>query len=163
MITCKTCSKEIASNAKSCPSCGAKNKKPFYKRGWFFVLVFFVVVGAIAGAGGTNTTKDGGSTETTNVEKTPTKKEKFELVGEVEQETDQIATYLKGIVKNNSGKDCTYVQVTFNLYDKDGNQIGTALANVNNLEKDGTWKFKALGMDVDGEIASYKLAEITGY
>jgi uncharacterized protein YdeI (YjbR/CyaY-like superfamily) len=163
MIKCKTCSKEIASNAKSCPSCGAKNKKPFYKRGWFFVLVFFVVVGAIGGAGGTDTTKDGGSTETTNVEKTSTKKEKFELVGEVEQETDQIATYLKGIVKNNSGKDCTYVQITFNLYDKDGNQIGTALANVNNLEKDGTWKFKALGMDVDGEIASYKLAEITGY
>ncbi|MCU6061082.1 zinc-ribbon domain-containing protein, partial [Clostridioides difficile] len=29
MIQCKSCSKEIASNAKSCPNCGAKNKKPF--------------------------------------------------------------------------------------------------------------------------------------
>ncbi|WP_236885879.1 zinc-ribbon domain-containing protein [Clostridioides difficile] len=27
MIQCKSCSKEIASNAKSCPNCGAKNKK----------------------------------------------------------------------------------------------------------------------------------------
>lgn len=75
IINCKTCSKEIALNTKSCPSCGA------------------------------------GDTDAT----------------------------------------------------KGGNQIGTALANVNNLEKDGTWKFKALGMDVDGEIDSYKLAEITGY
>ena len=26
MIKCKTCSKEIASKAKVCPECGAKNK-----------------------------------------------------------------------------------------------------------------------------------------
>ena len=27
MTQCKACSKEIASNAKSCPGCGAKNSK----------------------------------------------------------------------------------------------------------------------------------------
>ena len=165
MIQCKSCSKEIASNAKSCPGCGAKNKKPFYLRGWFIALAIFVIIGAIGGAGSDDTTTDGGTTGTgtEKVENTTPKKEKFELTGEVDQETDQFATYLKGVIKNNSGKDCTYVQVTFNLYDADGNQIGTALDNINNLEKDGTWKFKAMGMDVDGEIASYKLAEITGY
>ncbi|WP_278308467.1 FxLYD domain-containing protein [Paraclostridium sordellii] len=70
---------------------------------------------------------------------------------------------MTGVIKNNSGRDCTYVQVTFNLYDTDGNQVGTALANINNLEKDGTWKFKAMGMNVDGQVSSYKLADITGY
>ncbi len=163
MIQCKSCSKEISSNAKSCPGCGAKNKKPIYKRPWFIVVAFFVIVGAIGGSGGDSTTTDGSSNVSGQVETSAPKKEKFELVGEVEQETDQFATYLKGVIKNNSGKDCTYVQVTFNLYDADGNQIGTALDNINNLETDGTWKFKAMGMDVDGEIASYKLAEITGY
>ena len=31
MITCKNCGKEISENLKLCPSCGAKNKKPFFK------------------------------------------------------------------------------------------------------------------------------------
>ena len=48
MIQSKSCSKEIASNAKSCPGCGAKNKKPIYKRPWFIVIAFFIIVGAIA-------------------------------------------------------------------------------------------------------------------
>lgn len=163
VIKCKTCAKEISSSAKACPGCGAKNKKPIYKRVWFIVIVFFVLIGAISSMGEDNSTSDNGTTVSGQVENPTTKKEKFELVGEVEQETDQFATYLKGVIKNNSGKACSYVQVTFNLYDAEGNQIGTALDNINNLEADGKWKFKAMGIDVDGEIASYKLAEITGY
>ncbi len=62
---CKTCSKEIASNAKSCPECGEKNKKPIYKRPWFIVIAFFVIVGAIAGAiGDDSTTTDSGTAGT---------------------------------------------------------------------------------------------------
>ena len=49
MIQCKACSKEIASNAKSCPGCGAKNKKPIYKRPWFIVVALFIIIGAIGG------------------------------------------------------------------------------------------------------------------
>ena len=30
MIKCKHCGQEIAKSAKVCPSCGGKNKKPFY-------------------------------------------------------------------------------------------------------------------------------------
>ena len=48
---CKTCNYEIASSAKSCPSCGAKNKKPIYKRGWFIVIAFFIVIGTIGAMG----------------------------------------------------------------------------------------------------------------
>lgn len=56
MIQCKTCSKEIASNAKFCPSCGAKNKKPFYKKIWVWAIVV-IIIGAI-GSGGLNDSKD---------------------------------------------------------------------------------------------------------
>lgn len=31
MVTCKHCGAEIAAGAKTCPQCGGKNKKPFYK------------------------------------------------------------------------------------------------------------------------------------
>lgn len=47
MTTCKTCGAEIAKSAKSCPHCGAKNKKPIFKRWWFWVvvIVFLATIG----------------------------------------------------------------------------------------------------------------------
>lgn len=52
MIQCKACGAEIASTAKTCPKCGAKNKKPFYKKVWFWILVAIVLIGAIGGGSG---------------------------------------------------------------------------------------------------------------
>jgi RNA polymerase subunit RPABC4/transcription elongation factor Spt4 len=43
MVSCKKCNNVIAESAKQCPYCGAKNKKPFYKR-WWFVLILIIVV-----------------------------------------------------------------------------------------------------------------------
>lgn len=51
MINCKSCNAEIAASAKRCPHCGAKNKKPIYKRPWFIVLIVIIVVGVFAGGG----------------------------------------------------------------------------------------------------------------
>jgi len=171
MIKCKTCGIEIAKSAKSCPSCGAKNKKPIYLRWWFITIVVFFLLGAI-GSGGSKTKTDltqtnasvdkqETKTETLKVEEKP--KEKYEFVGEVTSSKDSFAIHIEGIIKNNSGKELNYVQVTYNLFDKDGNQLGTAIANVNNLAKDGTWKFKAMGIDTDDAVATYKLAEVTGF
>ena len=50
MKKCKVCSKEIASNAKTCPECGAKNKKAIYKRPWFIVLAIIIILGAVGGS-----------------------------------------------------------------------------------------------------------------
>lgn len=52
---CTVCSGEIAKKAKVCPHCGAKIKKPFYKKGWFITLAIVVVIGAIAGSGSEDT------------------------------------------------------------------------------------------------------------
>lgn len=41
---CRNCHAPLPEGAKVCPSCGAKNKKPFYKRGWFILLVIVVVI-----------------------------------------------------------------------------------------------------------------------
>lgn len=41
---CKSCGTEIAKSAKTCPSCGAKNKKPFYTRVWFWVLIALFLI-----------------------------------------------------------------------------------------------------------------------
>lgn len=44
MMKCKSCGGDIASSAKRCPSCGAKNKKPIYKRVWFWILVVVLLI-----------------------------------------------------------------------------------------------------------------------
>ena len=59
MKQCKACSKEIATNAKSCPGCGAKNKKPVYKRVWFWVVAAIVVIGVAGGSDNSNETNHG--------------------------------------------------------------------------------------------------------
>lgn len=53
LINCKVCGNEMAKSAKTCPSCGAKNKKPFYKKWWIWSILIVVVV-AVASSGGTN-------------------------------------------------------------------------------------------------------------
>ena len=165
MTKCKTCGADMASSAKVCPACGAKNSKPIYKRVWFWIVVVIVVVIIASAAGGGKTsgesTQQSATAQTESVS-TP-KPEKYEIVGDLTTSSDAFSYSISGVIKNNSGKDLTYLQVEFNLYDANGNQLGTALANIDNLAKDGTWKFKAVGIDTDNAVASYKLAEITGY
>lgn len=46
--TCKHCGAQIAKDAKTCPKCGGKTKKPIYKRVWFWVIiVLLILIGAI--------------------------------------------------------------------------------------------------------------------
>ena len=47
MVICRNCNAPIAKNASICPSCGAKNKKPFYKKGWFIVLLVIFAIGIV--------------------------------------------------------------------------------------------------------------------
>lgn len=53
MKWCGTCGEEIASSAKVCPKCGAKNKPPIYKRGWFIAIVVVFLLGMISSMGKT--------------------------------------------------------------------------------------------------------------
>ncbi|MBE6989683.1 MAG: hypothetical protein E7426_02925 [Ruminococcaceae bacterium] len=53
LTTCKVCGAEIAASAKRCPSCGAKIKKPVFRRWWFLALLLVVLVVIIA-SGGSN-------------------------------------------------------------------------------------------------------------
>ena len=39
LVKCKACGEEIATEAKKCPKCGAKNAKPIFKKWWFWLIV----------------------------------------------------------------------------------------------------------------------------
>lgn len=51
LVPCKACGAQIAANAKSCPHCGAKNKKPFYKKAGFWILVVIILLAVIGSSG----------------------------------------------------------------------------------------------------------------
>jgi len=70
---------------------------------------------------------------------------------------------MKGTVENKANKDYSYVQIEFICYDKEGNNIGTALDNSNNLLKGQTWKFKAIGLFSDQKVSKCEFHEITGW
>ena len=112
-------------------------------------IIILIIVFSSVGSD-TTTTNDNEMIETT---------EEFTLV-DSQGTYDGYGYYVTGTIVNNTNKQYTYVQVTFNLYDSSGAQIGTALDNINYLEANGTWKFSAIGI---ADAASYKLAEITGW
>lgn len=57
----------------------------------------------------------------------------------------EVATTITGTVKNNCGRDFSYVEIGFKLFDHKGNVVGTAIANQTNLKAGETWKYKAVG------------------
>ena len=44
LTTCKACGQEIAKSAKACPHCGAKNKKPIFKKWWFWAIIVVLII-----------------------------------------------------------------------------------------------------------------------
>lgn len=117
MIKCKTCGSDIASNAKTCPSCGAKNKKPFYTKVWFWVLAI-IIFGAIGG--GTSSDKsDNQSTSNTIQSDTNNKtiqevtevKESVEIkeTPEVKKEPDVPKEYTNALKKAQVYSDTMYM------------------------------------------------------
>lgn len=65
MKNCATCGQLIAANCKACPHCGAKNKKPFYKKWWLWVIVAIVIVAIAGGSGDTTADANTKQLETT--------------------------------------------------------------------------------------------------
>lgn len=71
---------------------------------------------------------------------------------------------IEGIAKNNSKKNYSYVSVEFSVYDSSGNNLGTALANINNLLSGDSWNFKASLLSFPStRPTSFKLVEINAW
>lgn len=68
---------------------------------------------------------------------------------------------ITGRVKNNSSKNYTYAQITFIVTNNAGEQVGSALGNINNLQAGATWKFSAVSLAAGG--TRFKLGSISGW
>jgi len=125
-----------------------------------YILLVLCVFFAVLSAGCASSTKVDSTGSSPSSSSTKTDLQLIE--SHIEPDQYGVYNYVVGSVKNNNaGKTYGYVQVTINLYDKSGAQVGSTLANVNNLEPGGVWKFKAPMIEKDA--ASYKIKEITGF
>ncbi len=128
------------------------------------IFAILIVIGAIASSGEDNSGPEPtGSTSTPTATSTPASEpEKPDLeVLDHSVVVEEYARYVVGTVQNNTAKSYTYIQVEINLYDDDGAQVGSTLANANNLEQGGKWKFKAVIME--DEAVSYKIKDVSGW
>lgn len=142
-----------------------EGKKPVGKI-VLIVIVLLVVVGVAAGgagsSNGTSSDSSSSSSEPTAVQQTE-KKEEYTITDEAVDTSNQYMFTINGTLTNNSDSDKSYIQVSYNLYDSDGAQVGTALANTNNLKAGGTWKFSAVGTVDPSKVASWERTEVTGF
>lgn len=176
MKTCKDCGQEISSSAKKCPHCGKNQKNTFLKIIIYIVIsIVIIFIGffaiskmlvktvndfsnSIDGFGNSvnDFVNDASNAIDNYVEST---KDNFTVLDE-KVVKDSYLTYITGTIQNNTDKEYSYVQIEINLYDKDGALINSTLDNINNLEANGKWKFKAMATS---EFATYKIKEITGF
>ena len=79
----------------------------------------------------------------------------------LDSRSDGFATYITGTLV--ADRDYSYVQILIPCYDADGNKLGDAIANVNNLNKGESWKFEV--MSIDTNVASFDInkAEVDAF
>ena len=129
------------------------SKKPIYKRVWFIVLAAIILILIIQQTTG-NKKKEVEVKNSTQ----ETQKAKYE-VSEINIEKDSFSSYVTGVLKNNADKEKSYVQITIPAYDANGNKVGDALANVNDLKPNSTWKFKAMYIGSEKNV-TFKTEEL---
>ena len=117
------------------------------------VIILFCVIGCVNGC--VNSVDEA----INEIENAP--KNDLTYIIDKQYDEDGWAYYIEGTVKNESDKDYSYVQIDFICYDADGNNVGSALDNSNNLLAGQTWKFKAMSLDSDIDHCDYH--EITGW
>lgn len=160
-------------DGKGCIVAEEKKKSPIGKIVIAIVVVVLLVAvfGGVGGSGSSGSTSSTGSGSDAQTEATQgatqeaakeEPKEKYAISDEA-LDTSGYIPAIKGTLTNNSGKDLSFIQVEYVIYDSDGAQVATALTNTSNLKADGVWKFEASILDTDVDIASFELADVTGY
>ncbi len=171
IVKCKTCNEEMAANAKACPKCGAKNKKPFYKKWWFWAIIGIVVI-AIGTSG--NDSGNSNSEQNTETKQETSQAETIEYtaytVSELVNDLEENALKAEEKYKNK------YVEITgrLSVIDSDGRYISLnptenefCLTGVQCYIKNDEQKSKVLELSkgdvlkVKGKIKS--IGEVMGY
>lgn len=94
MKNCKICGKEIARSAKVCPHCGAKNKKPIYKRIWVWFLGVIIIFGGLMSCSSEDTSTNNTDVQIEDAKEEVEKVEEKISIGE-KNAKEKAESYLK--------------------------------------------------------------------
>lgn len=159
MKKCKYCQTEIDPKAKICPNCRKKQGVPgcvIFLLIFIGIIIFFSGVFSILGDSSVDSSNSDVINEAPSSSNSSNSafSEKFSY-SISDSYSDGYSYYIEGVVTNNRSKDYNYVQIEFICYDKNGNNLGTALDNTNNLLGNQTWKYKAFGLFTDGSSVDH--------
>lgn len=130
-------------------------------------VAVIIVIAAVGGMGSgskasSSSSSDGEQTTQTDEQKA-VEQEPYTIADEQADGSNQFMLKITGTLTNNTDQDKSYIQVEYNLYDADGAQVGTALANTNNLKAGGTWKFEAVSTTEPDKVATWERMDVTGF
>ena len=152
MKKCKYCQSEIDKKAKYCPNCQKKQGAPKWIS-TLLIIIGVIIIFSTLGGNDEETAKEGDISNNNNASnnKEPViEKFTYEITSQYADDYG-FGYYIEGSVRNNKNKDYSYVQIEFVCYDNEGNNLGTAIDNTNNLLGNQTWKFKAMAMFSDAD------------
>ena len=154
LVKCKACGNEIAKGVKRCPNCGKDNRSFVARHKVLSAIAMLVILGGVGGA----INKGEVVEEENEIVEKEVKVDKYQ-VEITSGYNNGYALCIEGTVTNNSGRDLSYVQILIPTYDADGNKVGDAMDNINNLKDGETWKFKATDLSggVDYDAENYEL------
>lgn len=146
-VPCKICGQEIPANTKICPYCGAKNKRDFYKTGWFW-LVVAAIAATVCFGNNSNTEHDSEihspapSQSDTTMSSEPTEETlpNIELSTDFEnavydlvKENDGMLTSIETVDSQNSEEATVIASI---LCENDENVVNSILSETSNAIKD---------------------------
>lgn len=76
----------------------------------------------------------------------------------------QYATYfgnIAGVAYNRTGKNLSYIQITYGIYSESGAKLGSCLANENNIPAGTPWQFSALCTNLPDSAFRYRVEEVS--
>ena len=82
------------------------------------------------------------------------------VVGDKSERDSHDEQWLNGMVVSRSEKPYEFVQISYDLFDSTGAQIGTASAATRGLAPHGRWLFKTV---ISGHCTRFKLSKLDGY
>ena len=162
-----------------------KPRKPWFKRFWVWAVAIIVIIGAsqaFNGNGSSTTASDqqdaqaltqsSGKAATTaakakapasTTQAKPTERLTLDQGWKIDK-SNPFGVYVRGYVSNNSDKPLTnYAQITFDVLDKSGANLGSCLANTNSIDAHGKWKFEAICDGDSADVAKVRFKDISGF
>ena len=126
---CKKCGAEITdAKAKCCTGCGAKLKKPIFRKWWFWVLIIVgvIIIGSATGTGEGGTGSSGSDTDSNST--------KYEKV-EIQQMFDDL--HSNALKAENTYKN-KYIEITGKIsnFDSSGSYISVEAVNASDFNFD---------------------------